>query len=324
MEKVAESKKSVDKRNTFFERSRRDLAKNKSLYIMLIPVILFYIIFCYGPMYGAIIAFKDYSPKLGIIGSRWAGLKHFESFLTSPYFFRILKNTVYISLSTLVFGFPAPIILALLINEINSKRFAKITQTITYLPHFISLVVVCGMIRTFTMDSGFINDIMVKLSGGIWQPTTLLNKPEYFVPLYVVTDIWQGVGWGSIIYLSALSGIDSELYQAATIDGAGRWRQTIHVTIPGIMPMVVIMLILRVGGLLNVGYEKIILLYNESVRETADVISTFVYRRGLLAEGGSNQWSYSTAVGLFNSVINFILIISANKFSRRLTDTSLW
>ena len=312
------------KKITFTSRLARDLRKNKAVYIMLIPAIVYYLIFCYGPMYGAIIAFKDYSPKLGILGSHWAGVKHFKSFLTSPYFFRILKNTLNISLQTLIFGFPAPIILALLINEIGSKRFAKLSQTVTYLPHFNSLVVVCGMIKSFTMNNGFINDILVTLTGGHWQPVSMLNEPKYFVPIYVITNIWQEVGWGSIIYLSALAGIDQELYEAATIDGAGRWRQTLNVTLPGILPMVVIMLILRIGGLLNVGYEKIILLYNEATRETADVISTFVYRRGLLAEGGSNQWSYSTAVGLFNSVINFVLIICANRISRRLTDTSLW
>ena len=306
------------------KRARVDLKKNKALYIMLIPAILYYLIFCYGPMYGAIIAFKNYSPRLGILGSEWVGLKHFISFFESPYFYRILRNTLGISLATLVFGFPAPIILALLINELKSKSYAKLTQTITYLPHFISLVVVCGMVKDFTLNTGLINNILVTLTGGAWEAKTLLNSPEYFVPIYVISDIWQGVGWGSIIYLSALAGIDQQLYEAATIDGAGRWRQTVHVTLPGILPMVVIMLILRVGGLLNVGYEKIILLYNEATRETADVISTFVYRRGLLAEGGSNQWSYSTAVGLFNSVINFVLIVIANKISRKLTDTSLW
>ena len=305
-------------------RAKSDLRKNKALYMMLIPALVFYIIFCYGPMYGAIIAFKDYSPSLGIMGSEWVGLKHFISFFKSAYFWRILRNTLTISFSTLVFGFPAPIILALLINELKSKKYAKLTQTITYLPHFISLVVVCGMIKDFTLNTGLINNILVMLTGGAWKPTTLLNEPGFFVPIYVISDIWQGVGWGSIIYLSALAGIDQELYEAATIDGAGRWRQTIHVTIPGILPMIVIMLILRIGGLLNVGYEKIILLYNQATFETADVISTFVYRRGLLAEGGSNQWSYSTAVGLFNSVINFILIIAANRISRKLTDTSLW
>ena len=305
-------------------RALADLSKNKALYIMLIPCIVYYLIFCYGPMYGAIIAFKDYSPRLGIMGSPWAGLKHFESFLLGPYFVRIMKNTLVISFATLIFGFPAPIILALLINELNNKKFAKVTQTVTYLPHFISLVVVCGMIKTFTLNTGFINNLFVILSGGAWKPVTLLNEPKYFVAIYCITNIWQEVGWGSIIYLSALSGIEQELYEAATIDGAGRWRQTVHVTIPGILPMIVIMLIMRIGGLLNVGYEKIILLYNEATRETADVISTFVYRRGLLAEGGSNQCSYSTAVGLFNSIINVILLVTANAVAKLFSKNTLF
>lgn len=321
--KIAKNK-NLQNQQSFFERARKDIVKNKTIYLMLLPAIIYYLIFCYGPMYGAIIAFKDYSPKLGIMGSHWVGFKHFESFLSSPYFFRILKNTLNISIQSLIFGFPAPIILALLINELQNKGFARVTQTITYLPHFVSLVVVCGMIKSFTVNTGFINNILVMLTGGNWQRVTFLNEPRYFVPLYVITNIWQEIGWGSIIYLSALSGIDAQLYEAATIDGAGRWRQTLHVTLPGILPMIVIMLVLRIGGLLSVGYEKIILLYNEATRDTADVISTFVYRRGLLAEGGSNQWSYSTAVGLFNSVINFILIVAANKVSKRLTDTSLW
>ena len=308
-------------------RAKSDLSKHRTLYLMLIPSLVFYIVFCYVPMYGAIIAFKDYSPMLGILKSPWAasfGMKHFISFFTGPYFLRLFKNTLVIGLSTLIFGFPAPIILALLINELKNKRFVKVTQTITYLPHFVSMVVVCGMISNFTVDTGFINRLLSVISGGAWKPVSMLNDPKYFVPIYVISDIWQGVGWGSIIYLSALAGIDQQLYEAAVIDGAGRWRQTLHVTIPGILPMIVIMLVLRVGSLLSVGYEKIILLYNSATYETADVISTFVYRRGLAAEGGGNQWSFSTAVGLFNSVINFMLIVCANKISNKLTDTGLW
>lgn len=306
------------------KRLKADMRRNWGIYLMVVPALVYYIIFSYAPMYGAIIAFKDYSPRLGILGSPWVGLKHFESFLTSPYFFRILKNTVRISVNILVFGFPAPIILALLINELTSKKFAKVTQTVTYLPHFISLVVVCGMIKSFTLNTGFINKLLVILSGGSWMPKTLLNESKYFLPVYVISAIWQEIGWDSIIYLSALTSIDRELYEAAAIDGAGRLRQTFHVTLPGILPMIVIMLILATSNLLNVGYEKIILLYNDSTRDVADVISTFVYRRGLLAEGGSNQWSYSTAVGLFNSVINFALILFTNRLSKRLTETSLW
>lgn len=309
------------KSGAWFELAWKDLKINRALYLMILPVIAFYVIFHYLPMYGATIAFKDYSPRLGILGSPWVGMKHVVGFLTGPYFWRVFKNTLVISLTSLICGFPAPIILALMINELRSKKFARVTQTITYLPHFISLVVVCGMIKEFTMDTGIINDLRVFLG---MERITLLNQPQYFVPVYVISGIWQEVGWGSIIYLSALSGVDQQLYEAARIDGAGRLKQTWHVTLPGILPTIVVLLILRIGGLLSVGYEKIILLYNDGILETADVISTYVYRRGLAAEGGANQWSMSTAVGLFNSVINLILLIAANQLSRKINDTSLW
>lgn len=290
---------------------------------MFIPILAYYIIFCYAPMYGAIIAFKDYRANLGIMGSPWANpfYKHFETFLTMPYFKRILRNTLTISINSIIWGFPAPILLALLMNELKSKAFTKITQTITYMPYFISLVVVCGLVMTFTDRNGLINDI-IALFGG--ERVTMLSQPGYFVPVYVISDIWQNVGWNSIIYIAALAGIDQELYEAARIDGAGRLRQTWHITLPGILPTIVILLILRLGGLLNVGYEKILLLYNPLTYEKADVISTYVYRYGLGGEGGANPWSFSSAVGLFNSVINFVLVIAANKISKIASGTSLW
>lgn len=294
-----------------------DLRRNYSLYLLMIPVFLFYFFFMYKPMYGAIIAFKDFNPADGILGSPWVGLDNFRKFWDSMYRNRVFFNTLKISFSTLIFGFPAPILLALLINELRSKIFTKAVQTITYLPHFISLVVVCGMIKDFTTETGIINNI-ISFFGG--TPTTMLNNPSYFVPIYVISDIWQGIGWGSIIYLAALSGIDAELYEAARIDGAGRWRQTLSITIPSIMPTIITMLLLRVGQMMNIGYEKIILLYNPLTYETADVISSFVYREGLQ----NFQYSYSTAVGLLNSVINFILVFGANILSRKFNDTSLW
>ncbi|MCI9626743.1 MAG: sugar ABC transporter permease [Clostridia bacterium] len=294
-----------------------DMKRNYSLYLLMIPVLLFYFIFMYRPMYGAIIAFKDFNPADGIWNSPNVGLDNFRKFWDSMYRNRIFFNTLKISFSTLIFGFPAPIILALLINELRSKIFTKSVQTITYLPHFISLVVVCGMIKDFTTETGIINDI-IKVFGG--TPTTMLNNPRYFVPIYVISDIWQGIGWGSIIYLAALSGIDAELYEAARIDGAGRWRQTLSITIPSIIPTIITMLLLRVGQMMNIGYEKIILLYNPLTYETADVISSFVYREGLQ----NFQYSYSTAVGLLNSVINFILVFGANMMSKKFNDTSLW
>ena len=303
--------------DSFGSRLARDLVKNYGLYLLLVPAILFYTLFCYKPLYGAIIAFKRYVPTKGIVASPWVGLTHFEAFFGSYYFWRLLRNTLTISLSSLVIGFPAPIIFALLLNELRSERFKKIVQTVTYLPHFISRVVMCGLIRLFTQDTGV---VVQALSLFGFEPVSLLSRAEYFVPVYVLSGVWQGIGWGSIIYLSALTGIDPELYEAATIDGANRWRQTLHVTLPGIAPTIIIMLLLRMGSVMNVGYEKIILLYNEGIYETADVISTFVYRKGL----EQAQWSYSAAVGLFNSVVNFVIIVLMNRFSRAITDVSLW
>lgn len=301
----------------FLLRVVKDFKLNKSLYLMIIPVILFYLLFHYKPMYGVVIAFKDFNPAKGILGSDWIGLKHFKDFLTGMYFGRTLKNTVVINVTNLIFGFPAPIILALLINELRSKVFSRIVQTISYLPYFLSLVVVCGMIMDFTRDSGVINDI-IEFFGG--TRTTMLTIPELFVPVYVGSEIWQGIGWGSIVYLAALAGIDQELYEACKVDGAGRWMQTLHITIPGILPTIIVLLILRIGNMLNLGFEKIILIYNPSIYETSDVISTYVYRKGIL----ESNFSYSSAVGLFNSIVNFILLVSANKISKLANDSSLW
>ena len=294
-----------------------DIRRNYSLYLLMIPVFLFYFFFMYKPMYGAIIAFKDFNPAEGILGSPWVGLDNFKKFWDSMYRNRVFFNTLKISFSTLIFSFPAPILLALLINELRNKIFTKTVQTITYLPHFISMVVICGMIKDFTTETGIINDIIAFFGG---TRTTMLNNPSYFVPIYVISDVWQSVGWGSSIYLAALSGIDAELYEAARIDGAGRWRQTISITIPSIMPTVVTMFLLRIGQTMSVGYEKIILLYNPLTYETADVISSFVYREGLQ----NFQYSYSTAVGLLNSVINFILVFVCNMLSRKFNDSGLW
>jgi len=296
---------------------RRDFKKNKYVYLMILPVIAFFIIFSYWPMYGVIIAFKDYSPGKGIWGSNWVGLKNFKDFFSSYYVGRLIRNTILINIYDLIWGFPAPIILALLINEVNNKLFKRTIQTISYLPHFISLVVVCGIIIDFTASDGLITTILSYF--GI-KPTNLLMRPELFRTIYISSGIWQGVGWGSIIYLAALSGIDPNLYEAATIDGAGRWKQALHITLPGIAPTIIILFILRLGSMMSVGYEKIILLYNSTTYETADVISSFVYRKGLQ----ESNYSYSTAVGLFNSIINFMLIIIANTISRKVSETSLW
>ncbi len=296
---------------------KTDIIRNKYIYIMALPVVAYYIIFHYAPMYGAIIAFKEFNPALGIMGSPWVGFKHFKSFFEGVYFWRLVRNTLLISVYSLIWGFPAPIILALLLNEVKNKYFKRTVQTVSYLPHFISLVVVCGIIKDFTSTDGVINDIIEFLGG---ERTNFLMIPEWFRPIYVGSGIWQEVGWGSIIYLAAITNIDPQLYEAATIDGASRWKQTWHITLPGIVPTIVILLILRLGGLMSVGFEKIILLYNSATMETADVISSYVYRRGLL----DFDYSFSAAVGLFNSVINLILITSANRLSRKVSETSLW
>lgn len=294
-----------------------DFVRNRSLYLMLLPVLAFYILFCYKPMYGAIIAFKDYSPGSGVWGSDWVGFKHFKDFFGSFFFMRTLKNTLVISITSLVVGFPAPIILALLFNELKNKYFARLVQTVSYMPHFISLVVVCGLVRDFTMDRGLINTLIAFFGG---ERVTMLNEPGFFVPIYVISGIWQEIGWGSIIYLAALAGINQDMYESSTIDGAGKWKQMLNISLPGLAPTIIILLILRVGSIMNLGFEKIILLYNPAIYETSDVISSFVYRKGILEFG----WSYSSAVGLFNSVVNFILLFGSNWISRKVNETSLW
>lgn len=302
---------------SFPERVRVDFRRNGSLYLLVLPVILFYILFAYKPLYGALIAFKDYTPSRGFAGSPWVGFENFIRFFQSPFFFRLMRNTFLISFYGLIFGFPAPIILALLLNEVRHSAYKRTIQTITYLPHFISMIVIAGMITDFSLSTGLFNDIIAFFGG---QRFPLLQQPNLYRPIYVASDIWQQAGWGTIIYLSAMSAIDPQLYEAAMIDGAGRVRQLFHITLPSIAPTIVILLILRIGQLLGVGYEKTILLYNPSTYETADVISTYVYRVGLLEQ----NWSYSTAIGLFNSLINFSLLIIANRISRRVSETSLW
>ncbi len=294
-----------------------ELKRNKELYIMILPVIIYFFVFMYIPMYGASIAFKNFSPAKGISGSEWIGFDHFIRFFKSIYFVRVLKNTLLLSITSLGFGFPAPIILALLLNEVRTRWFKNTVQTITYLPHFISLVVIIGLLKQFSVSTGLFNDVF-EFFGMTRFP--ILQKPEFFRTLYVSSEIWQTIGWNSIIYLAALSGVDQQLYEAARIDGANRWKQTLHITLPGIQSTIIILFILRMGSLFSVGFEKIILMYNPSTYEVADVISTFVYRSGLLEA----NYSYSTAVGLFNSVMNFTLLIMANKLSKRFGKTSLW
>ncbi|CAI6085674.1 ABC transporter permease [Cohnella sp. JJ-181] len=295
----------------------RDLRINKYIYIMLVPVIAYYVLFYYVPMYGLQIAFKDYAPGLGMWGSDWVGFRYFHDFFNSYYFWRLLRNTLLLSFYELLFGFPASIILALLLNELRSSRLKRFVQTVTYMPHFISLVVVAGMLVDFLARDGLINNMLSWFGA---EPIAFLRESGWFRTIFISSNIWQSVGWGSIIYLSAMSGIDPSLYEAARVDGASRWRQTLSVTLPGIMPTIVILLILQIGHFMSVGADKILLLYNSSTYETADVIGTFVYRKGIL----ESNFSYSSAVGLFNALINFSLLVLANAISRRTSENKLW
>jgi putative aldouronate transport system permease protein len=296
---------------------KRDIIRNRYIYLMLLPVLAYDIVFHYGPMYGLQIAFKDYGLRDGIWGSPWIGFDHFENFFGNYYFWRLMRNTLLINIYELLFAFPASIVLALLLNEIRIGLFKRMVQTISYLPHFISIVVVVGMMVDFFARDGLVNSVLRMLG---LEPIAFLQEPGWFRFMYVSSGIWQGIGWGSIIYLAAMANIDPALYDAARMDGAGRWKQTLHITIPGIMPTIVILLILNMGSMLSVGSEKIILMYNPMTYETADVISTYVYRKGILGA----DFGYSAAVGLFNSIISFILITLANTVSKRVSEHKLW
>lgn len=288
------------------------------LYFMILPVAAYFLIYHYWPMYGMIIAFFDYVPTKGVFGSNFVGLKHFKSFLTDPYFYRTMRNTLSINLLSLLFGFPIPILFAILLNELKSTKLRKFAQTITYMPHFISSVIICGLMLNFCKSDGVITSIISAVTG--MNPDNLFSKPSMFQPLYVAMCIWQEFGWDSIIYYAAITGIDQELYEAAEIDGANRLEKMLHITLPGIASTVVVLLIMRIGNLMSLGWDKILLLYNPMTYQTSDVISTYVYRIGLT----SFQYSFATAVGCFNSVVNLILLIVANTVSKKVNETSLW
>jgi len=304
-------------RKSFLSRLQSDFRRNRIIYLMMLPVVAYYFIFYYIPMYGAQIAFRDFSPGKGIYGSDWVGLKNFIDFFKSYYFWRLLKNTFLLNIYDIIFGFPVPIILALLLNEVRVGAFKRTVQTITYLPHFISIVVLSGMIIDFTTRTGLFNSLLGMFG---LPPIIFMSEPSWFPPIFVGSGIWQEFGWGSIIYLAALSNIDPQLYEAARVDGANKWQQTMHITLPGILSTIAIMLILRFGRMMNVGVEKVLLLYNPMTYPTADVISTFIYRKGLI----ENNFSYSAAVGLFNSVVNFILLVTVNKLSKKASGTGLF
>ena len=293
------------------------LAKYKYLYIMLLPVILYYIIFHYGPMYGVIIAFMKYSPTTPLFQNEWRGLYYFKEFFSSIYIYRLIRNTFMLNFYGLIFGFPAPIILALMLNEVRNKYFKRIVQTVSYVPYFLSTVVAAGIVLSFVSYDGIINEIIAFFGGNRIQ---FMTEEKLFYPIYVISGIWQNLGWNSIIYLAAITTIDPYLYEASYIDGATKWQQIKNITLPCIYPTITVLLILQIGRMMSVGFEKVYLLYNPSIYETADVISTYVYRKGL----EDLNFSYSAAIGLFNSVINFTLLLVANFTSRRISENSLW
>lgn len=306
-----------NKYNLTVQQGWKRIKKSRYLYLILLIPMIYYILFHYMPMYGVLIAFKDYNIAKGVWGSPWVGFKHFQKFLVDPYFWKLVRNTLLLNLYGLVWGFPIPIILAIMLNEVSHVTYKRMIQTVSYLPHFISTVVVCGMVVNFLSLDGVINQMLIWLG---FEKVQFLMYPQYFRTIYTASGIWQSCGWTSIIYLAALTAVDQEVLDAAMIDGANRWQRIRHVTIPAITPTISIMLIMQLGKLMTLGYEKILLLYNGSTYETADIISTYVYRRGIL----SNDFSYATAVGLFQSVVGVILLVLANKISKQLSETSLW
>ena len=302
---------------TLSHKISRDWKMNKYKYLLILPVLVYLALFCYKPMYGLIIAFNNYKPTRGITGSDYVGLMWFDNFFNNIYFWRLLSNTFTISALSIVFGFPAPIILALLLNEIQNEKFKRTVQTITYMPYFISLVVTCSIITIYCQENGLFSQI-IEIFGGTRR--NLLIDSGAYRPIYVLSGIWQNIGWNSIIYLAALSGIDQEQYEAARIDGANRFQQMLHITIPGILPTIMILFVLRMGSILNVGYEKVLLLYKENTYNVADVFSTYTYRVGL----EQKQYSLSTAVSLFNTMVNIVFLVFTNWLSRKTTESGLF
>ena len=316
------SKRDVDIRSSALLKPDRSLWRSMLMYrgllIMLIPAVVWFLVFEYYPMYGVIIAFKKYRILDGILGSPWVGLDNFERLFRSPTFLNVFRNTLLISFYKIIFGFPAPIILALLLNEIRIQQFKKVVQTISYLPHFISWVVISALIRQlFSPTSGVVNHLLILVG---LEPINFMIEPGFFRPMIVVANIWKDVGWGSILYLAAISSIDPQLYEAATVDGAGRFRQAISITLPSLAPVIVILFILRVGFLMNAGFEEIFNLYNPITYSVGDILDTYAYRIGLV----EFDYSYSTTISLFKNVIGLLMLIFTNAIVRRFSDYGVW
>lgn len=295
----------------------KKILTNYQLYLFLLPALIYFIVFHYVPMYGVLIAFKDFVATKGIMGSPWVGFKHFERFFDSYQFWSLIKNTLGLSVTQLVVGFPLPIFLALMLNQMRSEKSKRFVQTVVYAPHFISVVVLAGMIYVFFSNNGLINNMILMFGG---DPISFMAKPEWFKPLYIASGVWQETGWAAIIYLAALAGVSPELHEAAIMDGANKWQRIFHVDIPAIMPTAVILLILSVGSIMNIGFEKAYLLQTPMNQPSAEIIPTYVYKMGLQQA----QYSFAAAVGLFNAVINLILLVAVNKFAKRLSGTGLW
>ena len=309
----------VKRNNTLKKRLTRDFKRNWQSYLMFLPTIVYYIVFSYLPIYGIAIAFLDYRPALKIFSSTFVGLKHFADYFTGVFFLRNLKNTLMITLLSLLFEFPVPIIFALMLNELRNMRFKKTVQNITYLPHFVSTVVICGILTMFVSTNGALNSL-ISLFSPNWKPTNLLSISAWFRPLFIGSNIWQGFGWGSILYLSALTAIDSELYEAALMDGASRWKQTVHITIPGIMPTISLMLILRCGSILSTCAETIILLYSPAIYDVSDVLDTYIFREGI----SRSQYSHTAAVGMAVHTVGLSIMLLTNTISKRLSGNGLF
>lgn len=295
----------------------KKILSNYQLYLFLLPALIYFIVFHYVPMYGVLIAFKDFVATKGIMGSPWVGFKHFERFFDSYQFWSLIKNTLGLSVIQLIVGFPLPIFLALMLNQIRSDKYKRFVQTVVYAPHFISVVVLAGMIYVFFSNNGLINNLILIFGG---DPISFMAKPDWFKPLYIASGVWQETGWAAIIYLAALAGVSPELHEAAVMDGANKWQRIFHVDIPAIMPTAVILLILNVGNIMNVGFEKAYLLQTPMNQPAAEIIPTYVYKMGLQQA----QYSFAAAVGLFNSVINLVLLVLVNKFAKKLSGTGLW
>lgn len=295
-----------------------DIRKNWELYFFVLPCLLWFIIFKYIPMYGVQIAFKDFVATRGITGSEWVGLKHFVRFFESYNFWPLLQNTIGLSLLQLIVGFPLPILIALMLNQLTSARYRRFIQTVIYAPHFISTVVLVGMLFVFLSPrSGLLNHLLVMLGG---EPIFFMGDADWFRPLYVLSGVWQETGFATIVYLAALAGISPDLHEAAIVDGASKWKRILHVDLPGILPTIIILLILAVGNVMNIGFEKALLMQTDLNKSTSQIIQTYVYEMGLVRA----QYSFSAAVGLFNSIINLVLLLTVNRIARKLSDTSLW